>query len=798
MEKVAKFIVKQRWIILVIFIAMIIYSALSIGLVNVERSITNYLPEDTDTKKALDIMEKEFITYGTARINISDITYGEAEKVADEIRAIAGVKEVVFDDSDAHYKDSHALISITFAYETSDERAVKAYNDVIDHVKDYDISIPTSLLPSYELYADSLAKDMKLIIALAAIVIVIVLIFTSKSFAEVLVFPFVFGIAALLNMGTNYWFGRISFVSNSVCIILQLALAIDYSIILCHRFTEEKEKSGNIKEAMVIALSKAIPEILSSCLTTISGLLALVAMQLKLGADLGLVLAKSIVCSILTVIFLMPTLLILFSKLMDKSKHKSFVPKIGFWGKGVVKASKILPVVFICLIVVFGGLSSKIDYTYVLNNIESSKPTDAQVAIKETEETFGIDNMLVVLVPKGDYEKERRVLETVGEMSEITSALGIANIEFEEGMYVTDKVTFNEFSNLTGIDATLSRRLFDAYRILNGVSGNTDSMEVPLIDVAIFGVNIIDSGLIRLDPDSLEMLESIKPLIKDADDQLIGENYSRLVFNLNMPIEGEETFKVIDRIKDSVKELYPEAILAGESINAYDLRASFQSDNLIIGLLTVAFVYIILLLTFKSWGLPLLLVAIIQGAIYINFGLVPLFGKNFFFFIYLIVSAIQMGATIDYAILMTNHYREERLTKDKKTAVIDAINASFPTIITSGTIMTVAAFLVGIIASDPLISSLGMCLGRGTIISILSVMTVLPAMLYLFEGVINKTYFKKKNKGALPYVTCNVDGGFLEESRKAFEDEGKIADNYISDSASNEANGAADKEENIV
>lgn len=360
----------------------------------------------------------------------------------------------------------------------------------------------------------------------------------------------------------------------------------------------------------------------------------------------------------------------------------------------------------------------------------------------------------------------------MGGMKEITSALGIANIEFEEGIYVTDGMTYSEFSNLTGIDAALSRRLFDAYRIINGIGGSTESMEVPLIDVAIFGVRLIDSGIIGLGEEDRATLEEIKPLIKDADDQLIGDRYSRLVFNLDMPIEGEETFRTIDEIKESVKQLYPDAILAGESINAYDLRASFQFDNLIIGLLTVAFVYAILLFTFKSWGLPLLLVAIIQGAIYINFGLVPLFGKNFFFFIYLIVSAIQMGATIDYAILMTNHYREERATKDKKTAVIDAINASFPTIITSGTIMTVAAFLVGIIASDPLISSLGMCLGRGTIISIISVMTVLPATLYLFEGVIKKTSFgRKRNSSPPPYAVCDVDGGFLEDSRKAFDEE---------------------------
>lgn len=333
------------------------------------------------------------------------------------------------------------------------------------------------------------------------------------------------------------------------------------------------------------------------------------------------------------------------------------------------------------------------------------------------------------------------MLEVVGNMQGIGSALGLANIQVVKDKYVTDSVGLDEFCELTNMSYFQASYLFNKYAKQTNYKGDLDDFNVPIIDIAIFGVQMIDNGDVPagiVGGDFAKMLD----LIRDAKNQLVGDSYSRLVFELNMPLEGKQTFSRIEEIDREVKQIYPNAVLAGEAMSAYDLSNSFEADIILISILTIVFVYIILMFTFKSWGLPLLLVAVIQGAIFINFGIVALVGRNFFFFIYLIVSAIQMGATIDYAILITNHYKEERATKEKAQALVDAINASFPTILTSGVILAVAAFLIGIIAGDPLISTLGTCLGIGTIISIVSVMTVLPAMLYLFENIIKKTSFK--------------------------------------------------------
>lgn len=314
MYKIAKFIVEKRILFFILFAALVVYAIFGISKVGIEYSITSYLPKDTDTAKALEIMDEEFVTYGMTKIMIRNITYEKAEKLYEEIKEYDGVKSFAFEDTADYYKDSCALFGITFDGKSDDEVSRAAYEKIKKRLEGYDFCVPT---PLYENFADELARDMIIILAIAAAVIVLVLMLTSKSFAEILVFPIVFAVAALLNMGTNYWFGKISFVSNSVCIVLQLALAIDYAIILCHRFTEEKEKnSGGASQAMTLALAKSIPEISSSSLTTVSGLIALMFMQLRLGYDLGIVLAKSIVCSLLTVFLLMPGLLMVFSKLM--------------------------------------------------------------------------------------------------------------------------------------------------------------------------------------------------------------------------------------------------------------------------------------------------------------------------------------------------------------------------------------------------------------------------------------------------------------------------------------------------
>lgn len=747
MRAIAKFIVQKRILFFVLFAALIVYCAIGIPKVNVEYDISMFLPPDTDTKKAIDIMEDEFVTYGTTTVLVKNITYDSAERLHDRIEKVDGVKSFAFDDGEDCYKDAYAKFSITFDGDADDERAVNAYNAVIKILDDsgYAYVVPTPLVDDY---ADTLASEMLIIIAIAAAVIILVLLFTSKSFAEILAFPVVFIVAAVLNMGTNQWLGTISFVSNTVCIILQLALAIDYAIILCHRFTEEKDKGeGSAEDAMIIALSKAIPEISSSSLTTVSGLVALMFMQLKLGYDLGLVLAKSIICSLITVFLLMPGLLMLLTKLMDKSRHRNFVPKIKFWGSGVIKARYVLMPVFAILFAVGATLSQQVTYVYSTGAIDTSRPTETRIAQEQCQDVFGYDTMFVILVPKGDYEAERRVLDLVESDPLVDSATGISNIEIRDGFYLSDSINYRDFNDMTDIGLSLSMNVFRMYALINDdywaiQQSRIEEYRVTVIELLDFVFDHDD--YLDLSGEDKEDFDKLKDTLKDGEAQLIGNTYSRLIFNVSAPVESAETFAMIERLTPTVKEIYPSAIFAGESMSSYDLNSSFSSDNLLINLLTVAFIFLILMFTFRSWGIPIVLVFVIQGAIFLNFSIPVLAGSNLFFFTYLIVSAIQMGATIDYAILLTNRFRQLKSDMPKREAMIEAVSGAFPTVFTSGSIMCVAGFLVGLITSDPLIASMGMCLGEGTLISIFCVMLFLPAFLYTFDGLLDKTVFKRR------------------------------------------------------
>ncbi|MBD5132006.1 MAG: MMPL family transporter [Clostridiales bacterium] len=751
MQKIARFIVNKYPLFFVIFALMLAYCVYGITRITVEYDISKYLPADTDTAQALVIMDEEFAAYGSATVLVSDIDGSTADEIAKKIGAVSGVSGFSFDSSSAsNYKDGNALYSMYFEGGSGDEKAVAAYNAVIKIIEDSGkpFCVPTPLVSNY---ADTLASEMVVIIAIAAAVIILVLLFTSKSFAEVIAFPFVFVIAAALNMGTNHWLGTISFVSNTVCIILQLALAIDYAIILCHRFTEEKDKNpSDPKAALTTALAKAIPEIASSSLTTISGLVALMFMQLGLGFDLGMVLAKSIVCSLVTVFLFMPGVLLILSKLMDKSRHRNFVPKIRRLGKIDIKLRYVLLAAFVVLFGVGAGLSTNLDYCYSTNSIDTSRPSAQMQAQNKADEIFGASNAFVILVPDTvSYEVQREITEVVQQEELITSALGWASIGLpsksdpDKMYYLTDSITPLGLSDAIGIEPDKAGTLFMLYAMNRGkpISGSIYDCEAPIVDLLDFAFT--DS---RVSAMAGDMIGAYKDTLEFGKAQLLGENHTRIVFTVGAALESAETFALIERLTPTVKNICPEAIFAGSSMSAYDLNKSFSHDNILITVLTIAFIYLILAFTFRSWGIPIVLVLVIQGAIFMNFAIPVIVGRNMFFFVYLIASAIQMGATIDYAILMTNRFRalSSRMPRDR--AVTEAISQSFPTIITSGTIMTVASFLVGFLTSDPLISSMGITLGLGTIISIVCVLTVLPAALYVFGPLLEKTVIKGKPK----------------------------------------------------
>ena len=752
MMKLATFIVNKRKAFIALFALACIYSVISIPKVGVINDLTEYLSENTETRQGLDIMKEEFTTFGTAKVLVSNITYEKALALAGELEEIPGISAVSFyneedsqyedDDREDYYKDASALYTITFEEEEDTEKSQAAMAQIRETLDGYSSYVYTTVDKDD---AAALKADMRVIVVIVVLIILVVLLFTSKTYMEIVIFLIVFGVAALLNMGTNYWFGEISFVTNAVGAVLQLALAIDYAIILFHRFMEERETEEPV-EALIVALSKAIPEISSSSLTTVSGMVALMFMQFGIGMDLGSVLTKAIIISLLTVFLLMPALIMLFSNAIDRTGHRNFVPRINLWGKMVVKFRWVTVPVFLVIVAAACAFSGKCPYIYDINSIESSKKNEFLASKERIEETFEVTNTMAIVVPKGDYEKEGKILKRLEALDEVDMALGLANVEVsDDGKYIlVDKLNPREFSEVADVDLDLVRVLYQFYAIdkeqYSAFMKNLDDYRISIIDMVDFIYEQKEKGGIEFDEELSEEIDDLHEAVCDARKQLEGSEYDRLVFALKGPVEGEETFRTIDRIRDIALDYYDEVYVVGDATSNYDLSSSFQRDNVIISVLTALFVGIILLFTFQSAGLPFLLVLTIQGSIWINFSMPYLTGSTMYFLSYLVVSSIQMGATIDYAIVITSRYLDLRKTMpDRKTAVVESLNQAFPTIITSGAILTCAGFVIGAVTSNAVIASLGKVLGRGALISIILVMTVLPQLLMVCDKLIDKT-----------------------------------------------------------
>lgn len=771
MMRLARFIVDKRKALYLVFLAAVVFCAASVNKVSVNNDITAYLPADTETRRGLTLMEQEFTTLGSGQFLLTNITYDNAQQLVDTIEQVSGVSSVEFDDTDAHYIGSSALLTVTFDGEADDPVSLDAMDKVKAIVEPYDVYIYSEV--GLDMSAQ-LQSEMGIILVIAAIVIVIVLLFTSKSYMEVPVYIIVFAVAAVLNMGTNYWFGEVSFITNSVAVVLQLALAIDYAIIFCHRYMEERETKP-AREADIAALSKAIIEISSSSLTTISGMIALMLMQFRIGFDMGAVMSKGIICSMLTVFLLMPGLLMLFSGGIERTRHANLVPRISFVGKAVVKLRYILPPIFLVAIVAGIFFSGKCAYCFSENVIDTNNPPAQRIALDRISETFGNQNTIAMLVPRGDYEKEGAILQQISALPQIKRAQGLANTE-AEGHMLTDKLKPRQFAELAGVDIELARLLYQAYGLKHEEYGaifqDTDDYEIPLIDCFQFLCEQKDMGVIKLEGEQADMVNDLQEQLDVGLPQLQGEHWSRLVFTADVPEESEETFELLDQMRAIAAQYYgDDVLLVGNSTNARDLSESFSGDNLKISVLTALFVMIILLFTFKSAGLPVLLVLTIQGSIWINFSFPYLTDTNLFFLSYLVVSSIQMGATIDYAIVITNRYMELKEWMSPHEAVVETLNQSFPTILTSGSIMTVSGFLIGAISTNPSISSLGLALGRGTLTSIFLVMTVLPQLLLLGDTLIARTAItlnidrRQRFSGGIMHVDGHIRGhvsGFVD------------------------------------
>lgn len=743
MIKLATFVVDRRNLFFLLFGILIAFSVVAMGWVKVENALSAYLPDTTETSQGLSLMEEQFITYGSAKVMVANITYDEAQQIADEIESRDDVIMLDFDSTKEYFNNFSALYSITFKYEETDDRALEGLESIEESLNGYDIYVSTSM---GDASAEQIASEMNTISVIVAVIVVTVLIFTSQTYAEVPVLLLTFVAAAALSMGTNFLLGTISFVSDSVTVVLQLALSIDYAVIFCNRYKEEHENLP-IREADIVALSKAIPEICASSLTTIGGLVAMMFMQYGIGRDMAICLIKAVVLSLLAVFLLMPGLLMLFGKAMDKTRHKSFVPDIPFVGKFAYYTRFLVPPLFVLLIVVAYIFQADCPFVYGYSEITTPVQNEQQLAEEMITESFGDTNMVALVIPAGDYEKERKLIHELEAREEVDYCQGLANTEAMDGYMLTDKLTARDFSELLEMDYEVCELVYMAYavndenyaKIINGLS----SYSVPLIDMFMFIYDEVEEGYVTLDDDMQETLEEAHEKMQIALDQLQGDEYSRILVYLTLPEEGEETFAFLDEMHTIAGKYYDGKILVpGESTSQYDLYKTFQIDNNVVNIVSIVAVLIVLLFTFQSAGMPVLLILVIQGAIWINFAFPALQENNLFFMSYLIVSSIQMGANIDYAIVISGRYMELKDKMPKKEAIIETMNFAFPTIITSGSMMVLSGVLIGKMSSDGAICGIGQCLGRGTIISILLVMFVLPQILLLGEKVIDRTSFK--------------------------------------------------------
>lgn len=760
-EKVCAFIVDKRNLFFLIFALLAIFSAFSRKWVSVENSLSYYLSDSTETKKGIDLMAEEFTTYGSCTFMVANVSFEQGERLARSIGDMEGVFSVDYKDTSEYYNNGSARFAVTFEYPEDDNRCLDAQDRIKQFLKDNDYYLDTSL---GDVSAQLIKDEMSTISVIVVIIVLGVLLITTEAYAEIPVLLITFGGAAVLQMGTNFVFGTISYVSDSVTIVLQLALSIDYAIIYLNRYKEEHLTLPH-REAAIEALTKAIPEISGSSLTTIGGLIAMTFMQFKMGPDMGIVLIKAILLSLVAVFLLMPGVIMLFAGPMEKTKHRNFIPKITGIAKFDYRSRFVIAPIFLAVIIGAFFISNKCHYAYGYSSITPPIKNETQIAKEMIKDNFETKNLVALIVPSGDYDKERALIADLEAREEVDHVQGLSSIEALDGYTLTDELTPRQFSELINLDYEVAELVYAAYAIndedygkaVNGVG----QYRVPLIDMFMFVHEEVEEGYVTLDDETKRTLDDAFKMMNYAKSSLQGENYARMLVYLDMPEdEQDKIYTFIDEMHTMAYQYYDECLVCGESVSEYDLKKSFDRDNMVVNIVSILAVLVVLLFTFKSAGMPVLLIAVIQGSIWINFSIPTLMHNDIFFMSYLIVSSIQMGANIDYAIVIASRYTELRETMGRRDAIIDTMNLSFPTIVTSGPMLALAGITIGRLTSDAAIYNIGQCLGVGTIISIGITLFVLPQILLVGDTVISKTAFVMnmplKNRTASGLV--RVDG----------------------------------------
>ena len=568
-----------------------------------------------------------------------------------------------------------------------------------------------------------IGKEIPVALLIAVAVVLVMLTVTSHAWLEPLLISFVLAVSIVLNMGTNFVFPKVSFITFAICPILQLALSIDYAIMLLHAYDACRENGLEAKEAMTEALAECFMRITSSALTTIAGLLSLLFMSFTIGFDIGLVLSKGILFSMLGVFTLMPAVTLLCGKALRRTRHKP-LPIGGDHLAGLIY--RIRKPLAVCMVLLVAGavyLNTRVEYTFAGNEPKR--------------------NPVALIVPGGgdeaDYANQRELISRLKDLKRTdgTPATG-------RTLSMVSDFTVDELAGKAGISPLLLRVYCALYglgdpvsmdRLLDSLDRNLDPMLTKGADFANSLSGFFTGGDSALGSRLTEFRDELRKNTEAIRTGFIGRHYSRVAVYLNFSPADEEFVQYMDDVQDTARSVYGDDIyLTGVPVSTYDITKSFNGDRLKVNLITLAAIFLIVMLSFRSPRMPVVLVLVIEGAIWMTIGFSGLIGEPVFFISYLICISIQMGATIDYGILLSDQYRSRRREGlAPREALTSALKKALPTILTSGVILIVAGYAIGKVCTIYYISSIGLLVSRGALISVVLMLTFLPSLLLLFD-----------------------------------------------------------------
>ena len=691
MERYTQFLLKHKKLIIGVFVLAAVLCAVLSGLVGVNYNFADYLPDDAASTRALEVMDEEYSqSVPNMRVLVYEVSIPQALAYKEKIADVDGVEEVNWlDDAvdiyeplelaeqktvEDWYKDGNALFSVTVD-EKKQDSVIPAVREIIGEENCMSGTAVTSVLAPV-----NTSVEVQQIMFLAVPIIFLILILTTNSWFEPVLFMITIGVAILINRGTNLMFGTVSFVTNAAGSVLQLAVSMDYSIFLLHRFSENREEGLPVEKAMIEAVKQSVGSILSSGLTTVTGFLALVLMRFKIGPDMGWVMSKAIVLSLVSVLCFLPALAISTYRLIDKTQHRTFVPKFDKFA-GLVMKLRIPALALVILILPVSFLGQmKNDFFYGGSQVYSTQATQMGRDMEAIDKMFGSSNPVVLMVPKGYMEKEIAMNEELKKLDCVTSVVSY--------------------------------------------------------------VNSVGNAI----PSSFLPSETVS--------RLYSAHYSRFVITMEAEEKDPDWYEKVNDIRNIGEKYYGDkSQYAGDLVSTEDLKTTITQDNAKVNFLAIAFVFCILLVNFKSLSLPVILTLVIESSIWINLGIPYFRGQTLFYIGYLIISTVQLGATIDYAILFSDRYMDFRKTLPKKEAAFMTLRTCTISILTSAAVLTLAGVILGKVSTNGVLSQLGILIGRGAALSFVLVIFVLPTLLILFDGVIRRTtlhcdFFRKEKEMA--------------------------------------------------